>query len=78
MEDTVGIRKVCEQDTEPGVDFDHEGAAMYLRTSPRHVRKLQQDGRLAFYRIGKLIRFRKGDLDQYLQAARVESKEVRP
>ena len=48
------------------------GAADYMAVSPRFVRSLVQERRIAFHKIGKFVRFRRGDLDAFIEAGRHE------
>ena len=52
---------------------DDEGAASYLGTTPRHVRKLWAERRLAGVKVGRLVRFRRQDLDAFVDAHRVDA-----
>lgn len=52
---------------------DDEGAAIYLGTTPRHVRKLWAERRLAAVKVGRLVRFRREDLDAFVDAHRVDA-----
>jgi excisionase family DNA binding protein len=53
------------------VDFD--GAAAFLATSPRHVRRLWAERRLTGIRVGSKVRFRVEDLIDYIDRQRVEA-----
>jgi len=54
------------------VDFD--GAAEHLGVSPRLVRRLWAERRIAATKIGpRTVRFRIGDLDAYAERQRVEA-----
>lgn len=53
--------------------LDTAGAAEYLGTSVRHVRRLVFDRRVPFTRVGGKIRFLPADLDQYLKDRRVRA-----
>lgn len=50
------------------------GAAEYLATTERHMRDLVTQRRVPFHRIGRLIRFDLRELDEYVDACRVEAK----
>jgi excisionase family DNA binding protein len=50
-----------------------EEAAAYLGTSPRHVRKLWSERKLAAVLVGRLVRFDRGDLDAYVTSRRIEA-----
>jgi excisionase family DNA binding protein len=52
--------------------LDITEAAEYLHTSVRHMRDLVYRRRIAYYKVGKLVRFDPTDLDLWLQSARVE------
>jgi excisionase family DNA binding protein len=45
--------------------------AFVLATTPRHIERLVEDGRLGYCRVGRFIRFTTGDIARYLQRARV-------
>lgn len=49
-----------------------EGAAQYLGTTARHVRRLVADHSLSHYRVAGRIRFSDVDLDAWLDARRVD------
>jgi excisionase family DNA binding protein len=53
--------------------IDYPGAAAYLATTERHVRDLQARRQLASVRIGRLVRFRRADLDRYIAKNTVEA-----
>jgi excisionase family DNA binding protein len=55
---------------------DVAGAASYLGTSQRFVRRLIAERRIAFHRVGRLVRLDVADLRAYLKANRVEP--IRP
>lgn len=47
--------------------LDYEGAAAYLATTPRHVRQLWEQRRLTAIKLGRLVRFRRQDLDALIE-----------
>jgi excisionase family DNA binding protein len=49
-------------------------AAAYLHVSPRFVRRLVNQRRLPYLRLGSLIRLRPDDIDAYLEGALVEAE----
>lgn len=49
-----------------------EEAAEALGMSPRHVRRLVQERRIAFHRFGRSIRIDPADIEAYVEASRVE------
>jgi len=53
-------------------------AAAYLNVSQRFMRRLVAERRIAFHKLGHLLRFRVTDLDRFLAAGRVEPAEVHP
>ena len=55
--------------------YDKKGAAHYLQTTERHVRRLAQEKRLAHVKVGHFVRFRRSDLDHYLENRRVPAEE---
>jgi len=48
-------------------------AADYLNVSARMVRRMVEEKRVAYIKIGKLIRIDKRDIDAYLAAQRIEA-----
>jgi len=62
----------------PGTDavqglLDADAAAAFLSISPRHVRRLWQERRLAAVKVGKAVRFREADLIDFIERQRVEA-----
>ncbi len=47
-------------------------AAIHLGVTERYVRRLVYERRVPFYKVGRLVRFRETELDQWLEASRVE------
>lgn len=47
-------------------------AAVYLNVTPRFMRRLVSERRIAFHKVGALLRFRVEDLDAFFDAGRVE------
>lgn len=56
---------------------DVEGAAVYLGTKVRFIRRLIAERRVRFYKIGGHVRFKLADLEAYAQAGCVEPVQVR-
>jgi excisionase family DNA binding protein len=54
--------------------LDLDQAARYLATSARHVRRLVAERRLAHHKVGKFVRFRRSDLDGFVESGRVEAR----
>ncbi|WP_084494929.1 helix-turn-helix domain-containing protein [Nocardia shimofusensis] len=52
--------------------LDVPGAAAYLGTGQRFIRRLVAERRVVFYKVGGHVRFKVGDLEAYAQAGRVE------
>ncbi len=48
--------------------LDPEQAALYLNTSMRHIRRLRDECRIAYVKIGGKLRYRRQDLDDYVVA----------
>lgn len=46
--------------------------AAYLNTSERFVRRLIEERRIAFHRLGRHVRLTRTDLDSFIAAGRVE------
>ena len=53
--------------------LDLEDAARYLSDTPRHIRQLWQERRIAGVKIGRKVRFAIADLDRFVAASRVEA-----
>jgi excisionase family DNA binding protein len=49
-----------------------EQVAERLGTSPRFVRRLVAERRIAFTKVGRHVRFNAGDVESFIQAGRVE------
>ena len=49
-----------------------EEAAEWLCTTPRHVRRLVFERRIAYRKVGRFVRFHPDDLAEYVAAHRVE------
>ena len=49
-----------------------EEAAERLCTTPRHVRRLVFERRIAYRKVGRFVRFHPDDLAEYVSANRVE------
>jgi len=52
--------------------LDVPGAAEYLGVGERFIRRLVNERRVPFHRIGRRIRFKVEDLDRLFEEARVE------
>jgi len=59
-------------EVEPRVLADVAGAAAYLGTSVRFVRRLVAERRIAFHHVGRLVRLDMADLRRYVDANDVE------
>ncbi len=46
--------------------------ATLLGVRPRYVDRLMKEGRLPYYKIGRLVRFQPGDVAAYLMETRVQ------
>jgi excisionase family DNA binding protein len=49
-----------------------EEAAERMRMSARHIRRLVQERRIAFHRLGRSVRFAPDDVAAYVASTRVE------
>lgn len=49
-----------------------EQAADWINMSTRYVRRLVDQRRIPFYRVGRCIRLKTTDLDQHVEAGRVD------
>jgi excisionase family DNA binding protein len=52
-------------------------AAARLNVSPRFIRRLVDERRIPFHRVGRFIRLDPADLDDFLDAGRVEASAPR-
>ncbi|WP_341684321.1 helix-turn-helix domain-containing protein [Nocardia farcinica] len=52
--------------------LDVNGAAEYLGTGVRFVRRLVAERRVVFYKVGGHVRFKVADLEEFVQAGRVD------
>ena len=52
--------------------LDYEAAALYLCTTPRHVRELWAQRRIAAIKVGRSVRFSVDDLDSFIASHRVD------
>jgi excisionase family DNA binding protein len=69
-------RSDVDLDTEPLVDFD--GAAHFLNTTPRQVRRLWETRRIGGVKIGRRVRFRRPDLFEFVETHRVPARNGEP
>jgi excisionase family DNA binding protein len=58
--------------------FTLDETAEYLRTTERHVRRLVEERRLPFVKVGKFVRIRRVDCDAFIEAGLVVGSEWRP
>ena len=49
-----------------------EEAAQYLNMSPRFMRRAAAERRVAFIKVGRSVRFKITDLDEWIEESRVE------
>jgi excisionase family DNA binding protein len=55
------------------LDYDKPGAAEYLQTTERHIDRLVAERKITFYKVGRKVRFRQGDLDDYIERHRLQA-----
>lgn len=55
--------------------MDIKELAAYLSITVRHVRRLVQDRRIPFLKVGGLLRFRRSAIDAWLDDRRVDPSE---
>jgi excisionase family DNA binding protein len=65
-----GVRRSSPPEREPPLTLPE--AAEYLNVSQRFMRRLVAERRIAFHKLGHLLRFHVADLDGLLAAGRVE------
>lgn len=61
-----------ERGQQPGRPLTLGEAALYLNVSERYMRRLVAERRVTFLKVGRLLRFRPGDLDAYLDSCVVD------
>ena len=54
---------------------DVGAVAKALGVSPRHIRRLVAERRIPFFKVGKFVRFDRGELDLWLDQQRVELRQ---
>lgn len=54
--------------------LDIEQAAERLAVTTRFIRRLVEQRRIPFYKVGKFVRFDPADLDEFVQRSRVDSR----
>ena len=54
--------------------LDIDDAADYLNVSPRFIRRLIAQRRINYLKIGKFVRFDQDELDDWVQAQRVDAR----
>jgi excisionase family DNA binding protein len=59
-----------------GAIVTREEAALMLATTTRHVRRLAQDGRLPFLKIGGKQRFTSRDVAEFIEASRAPRRHT--
>lgn len=57
----------------PPALLDTSGAAAYLSTSERHIQRLWAERRIPGVKIGRKVRFRVTDLDNWIRSNTVEA-----
>ena len=68
---------MATQPAESSVLLDVAGAAAYLGVSEAFVRRLVLEKRVRYYKVGKFVRFRAGDLDAFVDAGRIDPADLR-
>jgi excisionase family DNA binding protein len=66
------MRSREEQDDGMDKLLTWDEAAERLNTTPRHVRRLVFERRIAYRKLGRYVRFHPDDLEEYISANRVE------
>jgi len=57
--------------------LDVAGAAAHLGVSEAFVRRLVLEKRVRYYKVGKFVRFRPGDLEAFVDAGRIDPAGLR-
>lgn len=60
--------------TRPSPLTDRAGAATYLATTERHIKRLAYERKLTYVKIGGALRFAYSDLDAYIKANRMSGR----
>lgn len=55
--------------------LDIRGAASYMGVTERFVRRLIEERRIPYYKVGKFVRFSEEDLDDFLTSVRILPKK---
>jgi excisionase family DNA binding protein len=55
------------------LEYDKAGAAEYLGTSQRHIERLWAERKIAGFKVGRFVRFKKSDLNAYAEKHRLEA-----
>ena len=58
--------------------LDLAEASRYLNVNVRYVRRLVAERRVRYLKVGRLLRFRADDLDDYLESCGIEPRAVSP
>lgn len=69
-------RSVALGATEPPLTVAQ--AAEYLNVTERYVRRLVAERRVAYHKLGRLLRFQRADLARFLDDGRVEPPPQHP
>lgn len=64
-------------ESRPSPYLDLESASRYLGLKPRTLRQAVYERRVAFFRVGRLLRFKLEDLDAYAARSEAEPWPVR-
>jgi excisionase family DNA binding protein len=72
--DDASSRSPIERET--GRVLDVDGAAQYLGVTTRFIRRLIQERRVPFYKVGRFVRLDPADLDELLRSGRVEARSM--
>jgi len=64
----------------PDTGINTKGAAAYIGCTESAIARWRSEGRLQFYKAGKLVRFRKRDLDEFINGnlSRMKSNAQEP
>lgn len=57
--------------------LDYAAAAAYLGATQSFLRRLVLEKRVRYYKLGKFVRFRKEDLDAFVDEGRVDPQDLR-
>lgn len=71
LKEIICSREIADHQTDV---LDSEQAAAYLKITERHLAKLKADKDITFSQYGKVVRYRRSDLDKWLEIHRIQKR----